>query len=408
MLEDHVKSRCTCLRLRASAVGAHVDAFVESLLTEGYSPTTLEQTCRFLAILTSWMTLNAFGDDVVGGLSAYIELATRGRLRDSESTAMRVQRAGKRYLQFLRRHGFIPPLKKPYELRPLLGGFHKWSLQHHGLAETTLHLYEDVLVDLLDALGDDPAAYSAQRLRDFIVVRCRPHGRRRGETIVCAVRAFLRFLVAMGRCRDGLPDAIPRFASWKLSSLPRYLEPPDVQRVLDACPPSTPMLRRDRAILLLLSRLGLRGGDIGRLTFDDIDWRNATIEVAGKSRRRERLPLPQEVGDALLDYIQHGRPGMTHRQVFLTARAPHRPVNNLAVSQIANAALLRAGVDSPTHGAHVFRHSAATAMLRQGASLQSIGAVLRHRSPDTTLQYAKVDFASLAGVALPWPEVSPC
>jgi integrase len=205
-----------------------------------------------------------------------------------------------------------------------------------------------------------------------------------------------------------MPDAIPRFASWKLSSLPRYLEPSVVQRVIDACPPNTPALRRDRAILLLLSRLGLRGGDIGCITFNDVDWKKATIAVAGKSRRRERLPLPQEVGDALLEYIQHGRPPMRHPQVFLTTRAPHRPVNNLTVSQIANRALLRAGVDSPNHGAHVFRHSAATAMLRQGARLSSIGAVLRHRVPDTTLQYAKVDFASLAEVAMPWPEASPC
>jgi len=257
-------------------------------------------------------------------------------------------------------------------------------------------------------LGDDPKTYSARRLRDFVIERSRSHGRRRGETIVCAVRAFLRFLVATGKCRDGLPDAIPRFASWKLSSLPRYLEPPVVQRIIDACPPSTPLLRRDRAILLLLSRLGLRAGDIGRITFDDIDWRNATFAVAGKSRRREQLPLPQDVGDAILDYIRHGRPAMRHPQVFLTSRAPHRPVNNGTISQIANAAILRAGVDSPNHGAHVFRHSAATAMLRQGAGLPSIGAVLRHRLPDTTLQYAKIDFASLAEVAMPWPEVSPC
>jgi integrase len=408
MLEDHVKSPSTCRRLRASAAGPHVDAFVQSLLTEGYSPVTLGQTCRFLAVLTDWMALNAFDDDVAAGLSAYMALANQGHLRDSESTATRAQRAGKQYLQFLRRQGAIPARSRPYDCWPTLGAFHEWGLHHRGLAETTLHLYEDVLVDLLEALGDDPAAYSARHLRDFVIERSRPHGRRRGETIVCAVRAFLRFLVATGSCRHGIPDAIPRFASWKLSSLPRYLEPPVVQRVIEACAASTPVLRRDRAILLLLSRLGLRGGDIGRITFNDIDWRNATIAVAGKSRRRERLPLPQDVGDAMLDYIQHGRPAMRHPEVFLTARAPHRPVNNGTVSQIANAAIVRAGVDSPNHGAHVFRHSAATAMLRQGVRLPSIGAVLRHRLPDTTLQYAKVDLASLAEVAMPWPEVSPC
>ena len=408
MLEDHVKSRSTCRRLRASAAGPHVDAFVQSLLTEGYSPVTLEQTCHFLVVLSDWMLLNAVGDDIAAGLTAYMEIGAQGRLRESESTAMRAQRAGKRYLQFLRQQGVVLAPKVPREISPLLGAFHEWGLHQRGLAETTLHLYEDVLVDLLEALGDDPAAYSARRLRDFVMERSRPHGRRRGETIVCSVRTFLRFLVATGSCCDGMPDAIPRFASWKLSSLPRYLEPPVVQRVIDACPPSSPLLRRDRAILLLLSRLGLRGGDIGRVTFCDIDWRNATIAVAGKSRRRERLPLPQDVGDAILDYIQHGRPAMRHPEVFLTARAPHRPMNNGTVSQIANAAILRAGVVSPNHGAHVFRHSVATAMLRQGASLPSIGAVLRHRMPDTTLQYAKVDIASLAEVAMAWPEVSPC
>jgi len=408
MLEDHVKSRSACRRLRAGAAARHIDAFVQSLVTEGYSPVTMEQTCYFLAVLTDWMAQNSGADDVAAGLAAYMALAARGRLRDSESTARRAQRAGKRYLQFLRQQGAVAPPKLLYELRPMLGAFHEWGVRHRGLAETTLCLYEDILVDLIAALGDDPTTYDARRLRDFVIERSRPHGRRRGETIVCAVRAFMRFLVATGRCRDGMPDAIPRFASWKLSSLPRYLEPPAVQSVIDACTPSTPLLRRDRAILLLLSRLGLRAGDIGCVTFDDIDWRNATVAVAGKSRRQERLPLPQDVGDAILDYIHHGRPAMRHPQVFLTARAPHRPVNNGTVSQIANAAIVRAGVDSPNHGAHVFRHSAATAMLRQGARLASIGAVLRHRLPDTTLQYAKVDLASLAEVAMPWPDVPPC
>jgi integrase len=222
------------------------------------------------------------------------------------------------------------------------------------------------------------------------------------------VRAFLRYLVAVGRARDGLQHAIPSFASWRLSSLPRHLEPQVVERVIDACQPTSHVLRRDRAVLLLLSRLGLRSGDVIGLTFNDIDWREATLAVSGKSRRREHLPLPQEVGDAMLEYIRHGRPAVRHYRVFLTVRAPFRPLTAGCVSQIARAALHRAGVDSPSHGAHVFRHSTATAMLRQGASLASIGAVLRHRLPDTTLQYAKVDLVTLAEVAMPWPEAGRC
>jgi integrase len=283
-----------------------------------------------------------------------------------------------------------------------------WGVEHRGLAETTLRLYEEVIADLVATLGSDPAGYTAKILRDYVIERARPHGLRRGETIVCAVRSFLRFLVAMGRCRDGMPDAIPRFASWKLSSLPRYLEHETVQRVIDACPPTTAAHRRDRAILLLLSRLGLRAGDVVGLTVSDIDWRNARVAVSGKSRRREWLPLPQEVGDAILDYLKQARPAAKLPCVFLTTRAPYRPLRNGTVSKIADTAIRRADVASPSHGAHVFRHSAATAMLRQGASLPSIGAVLRHRLPDTTLQYAKTDFASLMDIAMPWPEVLSC
>jgi len=311
-------------------------------------------------------------------------------------------------VRFLQGQGLVRVPRSSLEIWPILGAFHAWGRDQRGLAETTLSLYEDVLVDLLEKLGDDPLMYTARGLRDFVVERARPHGCRRGQTIACAVRAFLRFLVAAGRAREGMPDAIPRFASWRLSSLPRYLEPQAVRRVIDSCRPTTRVLRRDRAILLLLSQLGLRGGDVVRLTLDDIDWREATLAVSGKSRRRERLPLPQEVGDAILDYIQHGRPAVRHAHVFLTVRVPYRPLTNGAISQIAGTALARAGIESPSHGAHVFRHSAATAMLRQGASLPSIGAVLRHRLPDTTLQYAKVDLAALAEVAMRWPEVVRC
>lgn len=408
MLEDHIKSRATCRRLRAGPARVHVDAFVESLVADGYSSITLEQISFFLADLLDWIRRRGLEDDLSAGLAEYCRLASLGRVRVTKSTARRVARAGRHYVRFLQGQGLVRVPESLLEKWPMLGAFHAWGRDQRGLAATTLRLYEDVLVDLLAKLGDQPSTYTPRGLRDFVLERSRPHGRRRGETIVCAVRAFLRFLVAEGRVRDGMPDAIPRFASWKLSSLPRYLEARAVQRVIDACQPTTPVLCRDRAILLLLSRLGLRAGDVVRLRFDDIDWRDATLAVSGKSRRRERLPLPQEVGDAVLDYIRHGRPAVHHAQVFLTVRAPHRPLTNGAVSAIASAALARAGVDSPNRGAHVFRHSAATAMLRQGASLASIGAVLRHRLPDTTLQYAKVDLAALAEVAMPWPEAARC
>lgn len=408
MLEDHITSPTTCRRLRAGPARAHVDAFVESLVAKGYSSATTDQICFFLGVLLDWMERKDLGDDVSAGLAEYERLTSLRRIRTTKSTALRVRRSGRHYVRFLGVQGLAPAPRSDLDVWPILGAFHAWSRDQRGLAGTTLRLYEDVLVDLLERLGDDPRTYTARRLRDFVVERARPHGSRRGETIVCAVRAFLRFLVAAGRVRESILTAIPRFASWKLSSLPRYLEPQVVQRVIAACRPTTPVLRRDRAIILLLSRLGLRSGDVVRLRFGDIDWQNAMLLVSGKSRRRERLPLPQEVGDAILKYIRHGRPAVGHAQVFLTVRAPYRPLTNGAISQIARTALERAGVDSPNFGAHVFRHSAATAMLRQGASLAAIGTVLRHRLPDTTLQYAKVDLAALAEIAMPWPEVAPC
>jgi site-specific recombinase XerD len=165
---------------------------------------------------------------------------------------------------------------------------------------------------------------------------------------------------------------------------------------------------RDRAVLLLLARLALRASDIAGLALRDMDWRSGWITVCGKGRRPERLPLPQDVGEAILRYLQQGRPALHNDRVFARVCAPLGPLTRAAVSQIARSALRRAGIQAPSNGAHVFRHSAATAMLRQGASLAGIGAVLRHRSPSTTAHYAKVDFELLAEVAQPWPEVSPC
>jgi integrase len=159
---------------------------------------------------------------------------------------------------------------------------------------------------------------------------------------------------------------------------------------------------------VLLARLGLRAGDVAALQWNHIDWHDATFCVAGKNQRTTRLPLPQEVGDVLLAYGERARPHVPTPHIFLTITAPVRPLSAKAVSQIAARALRRAHVASPSYGAHVFRHSAATQMVRQGASLPSIGAVLRHASLETTAHYAKVDVALLHSVARPWPEVPSC
>ena len=161
-------------------------------------------------------------------------------------------------------------------------------------------------------------------------------------------------------------------------------------------------------MLLLLSRLGLRAGDVSGLRLEDIDWTNGRFAISGKNRRSEWLPLPQDVGDAILDWLREDRPSIATTHVFTRVHAPFAPMRRGSVTNIVIYALRRAGIAAPVHGAHLFRHSAATAMLRAGASLAGVGAVLRHKSPSTTAHYAKVDFGLLGEIAQPWPEVAPC
>jgi site-specific recombinase XerD len=280
-------------------------------------------------------------------------------------------------------------------------------LRHRGLTESTLDVYKGILVGLLDALGDDARTYSAEALRAFVLERAQAHGIHRAKSIVVAVRSFVRFLGVTGKCPPGMEHAVPGFASWQLSSVPRFLVAEDVERVIDSCTDCEFELR-DRAVLLLLARLGLRASDVAQLKFADINWENGSVVVCGKGRRRESLPLPQEVGNAILFYLRQGRPPLHVPEVFTSALAPFRVLTRAAVTHIVRSALRRAGVKAPINGAHVLRHSAATSMLRQGVSLAGVGAVLRHRSPMTTAHYAKVDFGLLSEIAQPWPEVSSC
>ena len=298
----------------------------------------------------------------------------------------------------------IPPPPEP----ELLGAFRHWMHTHRGTAEATLNGYRLTITALLQTLGDQPEQYQAQALRAFVLNRVGDKGIGRAKTVVTAVRMFLRFLIAIGRCAPGLEQALPTIAHWRLSSLPRYLPVESVEQVLASCNLTTAIGVRDRAVLLLLAHLGLRAGDVAALKWCDINWRDGTLCVMGKNRRQTRLPLPQEVGDAILNYIEHYRPRIASEYVFLTVTAPLKPASPQTISKIADRALHRADVDSPIYGAHVLRHSAATSMLRQGASLPSIGAVLRHASVETTAHYAKVDMDLLQGLARTWPEAESC
>ena len=280
--------------------------------------------------------------------------------------------------------------------------------EQRGLQDATVRSYERVIGDGLRTLGDVPGDYKAAAIRAFVLQRTAGRSRAQGKCVLTAMRHFLRFLIANGTCRTGLDGAVPTIAMWRLSALPRYLPAADVDRIVAACVPSTPVGLRDRAVVLLLARLALRAGDIRALRLGDLDWPQSSVRVAGKSRTHVRLPLTQEVGDALVDYLRSGRPPADTDCVFVRMAAPWGPLAIASVSALVARAIARAGVTAPCRGAHVLRHSAATEMLRQGATLDQIGPALRHRHMDTTAHYAKVDVSRLRAIALPWPEMMPC
>jgi integrase len=222
--------------------------------------------------------------------------------------------------------------------------------------------------------------------------------------LVIALRSFLRYLRHQGKVATDLAACVPTVARWSFATLPKSLPAGTVQRVLDRSDRRTPIGRRDYAILFLLARLGLRACEIVALNLEDIDWEKARITIRSKGGRWAQLPLPADVGEALALYLRHGRPSSSCRRVFIRGRAPRIGfANSIAISTLVMRALERAGVDSARKGAHLFRHSLAKDMIRQGASLDEIGELLRHQSPNTTAIYAKVDLPALRPLALPWP-----
>ena len=379
----------------------HVDGFKTWLDQKGYTAATVVEIVRLLSRWAEWARDAGFQFDAIeAGFAASADVFRGAR-------SVRAPRgAAALFLDYLRKEVWPPERSASIEIWPAITAFRSWMCEQRGVATSTLDTYQSTLVDLLALLGDDPSAYTAAAIRDFVLERARPHGRGRAQGIAVATRAYLRYLIAIGRCPVGRDHAVPSFANWRLATVPRFLAADDLARVLAACDGDERL--RDRAIVLLLARLGLRASEVAGLRFDRIDWASGQIAIVGKSRREERLPLTQEVGDALIAYIERRRPRASSSQLFLTDIAPVRPLSRIAIKCIVRRALDRAGVASPHRGAHVLRHTAATAMLRHGVSLAGVGAVLRHRSPSVTTIYAKVDVALLSDIAQPWGGRLPC
>ena len=314
-----------------------------------------------------------------------------------------------RLLVVLREGGATrPPMITRGPIEILEEDFQRYLIDECGLAERTIEHYIEaahIFLAAIFGLGKrDPSKWTAADVLTFIRQHAQARRPAHMQRLCTGLRSFLRYLRFRGKTKQDLVSCVPRIAHWRLATLPKFLSAAQVARVLAHCDRHSILGRRNYAVLLLLARLGLRAHEVRSLTLDDIDWRSGHVTIRGKSRGLEQLPLPVEVGKALAAYLANGRPPSTSRAVFVRATPPYAQfTNGGAVTTIAANSIQAAGVDTPTKGAHVFRHTLATQMLRQGASLREIGQILRHRDEDTTRIYAKVDLTRLRSLASPWP-----
>lgn len=311
-------------------------------------------------------------------------------------------------LEFLRQLGAVPPpvLACPDgPLEQLLADYGRYLSIERGLCDhTVFDAYVPAsrvfLSELAGVNGPDLGRLAAADVSSFLARECPKRSVSGARDLVCALRSLLRYLHLAGLIAAPLVWAVPSVADLRDRSLPRGLEPAAVRRLLASCDRRRLAGRRDYAILLLLSRLGLRAGEVAAISLEDIDWRAGMLLVHGKGNREDALPVPTDVGEAIVSYLRR-RPRCECRALFLRVTAPRQGMDRCTVAWVVRAACDRAGL--PRVGAHRLRHTAATQMLRAGATLPEIGQVLRHREQKTTAIYAKVDHAALRALARPWP-----
>jgi len=408
MLETYFSASKMRAHLRGGPSGPYLDGFAVALERQGYSADTAVRYLRAAAHLGHVAARQ-------GAMPSEIDLAAFSEhLRSCRCPRARGGRRNHHTIfgaRLFRRHlveiGVCQPAVSPLQrTEPLLvTHFKEWLRKHRGASEATIRLYGRDAARLVAALGHDPERWEPAAVRSFFLDCANRCGEGTVEKLTTSLRAFLRYLAVEGRCRAGLADVVPGYARWRLAELPRYLVAEQVNRLIAAADGEVIQRRRDRAILLLLARLGLRAGDVAQLRLADIEWETGSLRVSGKSRYEVRLPLPQDVGDAIAAYLVDRPSTCPSDHVFLRNIAPFRPFRNGdGVSSVVRRLMQRAGVVAPVKGAHVLRHTAATEMLRHGVPLEKIGLVLRHRGVDTTARYAKVDVALLKQIAQPWPE----
>jgi site-specific recombinase XerD len=385
----------------------YAPGFVAELARLGYTANSARGQMFVMAHLSRWLA--GEGLDVAGLTPQVAEHFLAAR-RKAGYVLYLSPKALAPLLGYLRRLGVVPPPPPSAPATPaeaLLGRYQRYLVIERGLVPETARGYADAvrsfLVGRQDAGGLGLEDLTAADVTAFVLATCPGRPKGTAKLTVTALRSLLGFLHVAGLTREPLGHVVPAVASWRLSGVPRALEPGQVAALLASCDQGTATGRRDFAMLTLLARLGLRAGEVAGLALEDIGWRAGEITVRGKGSRAERLPLPADVGEAIAAYLRDGRPEPFEaaRQVFLRARAPHGGLTSGGVTQAVFGAGQRAGI-GPVF-AHQLRHSAATGMLAAGAPLTEIGQVLRHRRLLSTAIYAKADIGALRVLARPWP-----
>ena len=377
----------------------------EDLLRQGYRPGTIWKQRKLLNDLIGWLQVQklAMGDLSMAQVDRF--MADR---RAAGVRKLKTRKALGPILDHLRGLGLVPVAETPVADGPvgeILNRYRQFLTAERGLVPVTALRYFDCLRPFLDrrlsADGLDLGGLTAADVTSFVVAWCPCLNGGVAKLTVTALRSFLGFLHLDGVTERSLVPAVPTVLRRRLAGLPKGLEPDQVRRLLAACDPGTVIGNRDLAILVLLVRLGLRCSEVAGLRLDDIDWRAGTIRVRGKGNCHERLPLPPDVGHRLAEYLRHARLADAQgRTVFVRHFAPHHALGSSRVSGIVADAARRAGLGR-VH-AHRLRHTAATELLRAGATLPEIGQILRHRRAETTAIYAKVDRNTLRLIARVW------
>lgn len=392
-------------RYRVGPLAPYIDCFAAQLSELKYRRGTARQKIRVVADLSLWLERRRLG---AGNLDEQVIRRFIHRRRRYDQVRAGDVSAAAVMLELLRQRSVAPPRPAKTDPRHAIEeDFERYLREERRLSQASLDNMLPFVQRLLsERFGRAPILLKELEpsdVTDFVLQSIGTLSPSRAKLLAGALRSFFRFLLMRGEIAADLAAAVPTVADWRMAVVPKGIAPGQVRRLLRSCDRRTATGRRDYAVLLLLARLGLRAGEVAALTLDDIDWETGEIVVRGKGSRFDRLPLPPDVGEALVAYLRR-RPQCVTRRIFVTARAPIRDlVDRRAVSCIVRRGFTRAGLDLPRKGAHVLRHTLASDLLRRGASLPEIGELLRHRRLDTTTIYAKVDLAALRALALPWP-----